>query len=67
MFAQGTLTNPRSVEKPFGTEIKAFYDSVVNHQPSSVPWTETIKVIGILEAVYTSQVQGREIVLKLGR
>ncbi len=64
VFAQGTITNPRSVEKPFGVEIKAFYESVVNHRPSPVPWTETIKVIGILEAVYASQVRGREIVLK---
>jgi predicted dehydrogenase len=64
VFAQGTLTNPRSVEKPFGVEIKFFYEAVVNHRPSPVPWTETIKVIGILEAVYASQVRGREIVLK---
>ena len=45
-------------------EFKAFYEAVVNHRPSPVPWTETIKVIGILEAVYASQVRGREIVLK---
>lgn len=64
VFSQGTLTNPRSVEKPFGVEIKAFYEAVVNHQPSPVPWTETIKVIGILEAVYASQQRGREIILK---
>jgi hypothetical protein len=36
----------------------------VNHRPSPVPWTETIKVIGILEAVYASQARGREIILK---
>ncbi len=62
-LVQGTLTNPRPVEKPFNAEIKAFYESVVNHQPSPVPWTETISVIAILEAVYASQARGREIVL----
>ena len=34
VFAQDTLTNPRNVGKPFGVEIKAFYETVVNHQPS---------------------------------
>ena len=63
-LVQGTIANPRSVEKPFSAEIKAFYECVVNNTPSPVPWTETIKVIGILEAVYASQIRGREIVLK---
>ncbi len=63
-FVQGTLSNPRPVEKPFWAEIKAFYESVVTHQPSPVPWTETIRVIAILEAIYQSEKLGREIVLK---
>lgn len=63
VFAQGTLTNPQAVDKPHWAEIKAFHAAVTSGQPSPVPWTETIKVIGILEAVYESQKQGREIVL----
>jgi predicted dehydrogenase len=64
-FAQGTLTNPVAVPHPHWNEIAAFVDCIVNHKPSPVPWTETIKVIGILEAVYASSTQGREIDLKL--
>ena len=64
-FAQGTLTHPVHVERPHWNEIAAFYDCVVNDKPSPVPWTETIKVIGILEAVYASSQQGKEITLKL--
>lgn len=63
-FAQGTVTHPIHVQHPHWNEIKAFVDCVVNNKPSPVPWTETIKVIGILEAVYASQVKGREIALK---
>jgi hypothetical protein len=29
-----------------------------------VPWTETISVIGILEAIYASQELGREVPVK---
>jgi predicted dehydrogenase len=63
-FVQGTLTHPCRVESAHGAEIKAFYDCVVNHKPSPVPWTETIKVIGILEAVYESQQKGKEVTVK---
>ncbi|MFI5357452.1 MAG: Gfo/Idh/MocA family protein [Opitutales bacterium] len=58
---QGTLTNPVAVPHPHWNEIAAFHDSVVNHKPSPVPWTETIKVIGILEAIYASSKAGREV------
>ncbi len=64
-FAQGTLTNPRNIEKAHWEELKAFYQCVVNDTPSPVPWTETIKVIGILEGIYESQKQGREVTLSL--
>jgi predicted dehydrogenase len=65
VFGQGTLTNPRSVERAHWEELKAFYQCVVNDTPSPVPWTETIKVIGILEGIYESQNQGREVNLNL--
>jgi predicted dehydrogenase len=62
VHAQGTLTHPVHVAQPHANEIAAFYDCVVNDKPSPVPWTETIKVIGILEAVYISSSEGREVV-----
>jgi predicted dehydrogenase len=64
-FEQGTVTSPVHVPHPHWNEIAAFVDCVVNHKPSPVPWTETIKVIGILEAIYASSEQGKEITLKL--
>jgi predicted dehydrogenase len=64
-FTQGTITWPHRVERPHSEEIKAFYECVVNHQPSPVPWTETIKVISILEAIYASQEKGKEVTIKL--
>ncbi len=63
-FVQGTITAARRIEKAHSEEIKAFYDCVVNNKPSPVPWTETIKVIGILEAVYESQKKGKEVAVK---
>jgi predicted dehydrogenase len=63
-FAQGTLTNPIKVEHPHGGEIRAFYESVVRKKPSPVPWTETIKVIAILESVYEAQKKGAEVKVK---
>ena len=62
--AQGSLTNPTAVPHPHWNEIAAFTDCVINDKPSPVPWTETIKVIGILEAVYRSQEKGREVAVK---
>ncbi len=64
-FTQGTLAHPRRIERPHSEEIKAFYDCVVNRKPSPVPWTETINVIAILEAVYESQKRGREVAVKI--
>lgn len=61
-FAQGTLTHPVHVAHPHWNEIAAFTNAVQNGKPSPVPWTETIKVIGILEAIYSSSTAGREVV-----
>ena len=63
-FVQGTLQNARQVEHPHREEVKAFYECVTKDKPSPVPWTETVHVIAILEAVYESQKQGREITVK---
>ncbi len=62
--AQGSLTHPVAVPHPHWNEIAAFTDCVLNGKPSPVPWTETIKVIGILEAVYAAQARGREVAVK---
>jgi predicted dehydrogenase len=62
---QGTLTWPRRVERPHTDEIIAFHDCVVNNKPSPVPWTETIKVIAILESVYQSGRTGKEVAVKI--
>jgi hypothetical protein len=37
----------------------------MNKKPSPVPWTETIKVIAILESVYAAQKKGTEVKVKL--
>jgi predicted dehydrogenase len=63
VFAQGTLTHPAHVDKPHYEELRAFHDCIVNGAPSPVPWRETEKVIAILEAIYRSQQEGREIVM----
>lgn len=60
-FAQGTLTPAVEVPHPHWNEIAAFTDCVLNDKPSPVPWTETIKVIGILEAIYASSKSGTEV------
>ena len=63
-LVQGTVAGARGVDKPFAAEIKAFVEAVVDRKPSPVPWTETVKVIAILEAIYASQRRGREVILK---
>ena len=63
VFAQGSLTHPTHIEKPHYEELRAFHDCIVNGTPSPVPWRETEKVIAILEAIYMSQREGREIYL----
>lgn len=63
-LVQGTLTWPTRIERPHAEEIKSFHQAVTQRRPSPVPWTETIKVIAILEAVYKSQQLGREVTVK---
>lgn len=63
VFTQGTLRLPVQIDKPHYEELRAFRDCIVNGKPSPVPWRETFKVIAILEAIYDSQKQGREIIL----
>jgi len=64
-FVQGTLTFPTRIEKPHSEEIRAFYESVRDRKPSPVPWTETIRVIAILEAIYESQRRGHEVTVEV--
>ena len=64
ILAQGTLTPSVQVPHPHWNEIAAFADCVINDKLSPVPWTETINVIGILEAIYASSAAGKEVAVK---
>jgi predicted dehydrogenase len=48
----------------YDREIEALHDAIVNDRPSPVPWRQTLKVTQILEGIYTSQQQGREVELR---
>jgi predicted dehydrogenase len=63
VFAQGTLMPPVAVEKPHTEGLRAFRDCIVQGGPSPVPWRETLKVIAILEAIYRSQAEGKEVLI----
>jgi predicted dehydrogenase len=60
-FVTGNIARAGWTHSAYEDQIKAFHRAVVDGKPSPVPWTETIKVIGILEAVYRSQQEGREV------
>jgi len=62
-FVQGTITAPRGGAKGHPEEIAAFAAAIRDGKPSPVPWTESIHVIAILEAIYESSRTGREIIL----
>jgi predicted dehydrogenase len=64
-FSQGTLSAAERLDKPHTEEIKAFHQAVVRGKPSPVPWTETIKVIAILEAIYDSDRKDAEVKVRL--
>jgi predicted dehydrogenase len=59
------LKAPPGLPKPHTAELQAFLDCVVNDRPSPVPYTQTVKVIAILEGIYQSQQLGREIAIEL--
>jgi predicted dehydrogenase len=65
VFVDGKLSSPHRVENTHAAEIADFYQAVVGGGVTPVPWTETIEVIGILEAIYLSQKLGREVEVKL--
>ncbi len=60
-FIQGNVTPVTTTKTPHHEEIAAFYDCVVNDKPSPVPWTETVSVIAILEALARSSECGSEV------
>lgn len=62
-FVEGKLKSPRPPEQPHHAEIKGFVNCIEDDLPSPVPWTETIKVIAILEGIYASQKTGRNVVI----
>jgi predicted dehydrogenase len=64
VLASGTLTPAMAVEKPRSEQIYAFVKAIREGLPSPVPVQQTLHVISILEAIYQSSEQGREIVLQ---
>lgn len=65
VFCQGALTPAKGQVHAHHEEIRAFFKSVVDNEPSPVPWTETIRVIAILEAIAASSKSGREVEVTL--
>lgn len=64
-LVNGNLMNPIHVERPHGAAIRAFHHCVTNGGKSPIPWTQSLKVIAILEAVYASQKTGKEVKVRL--
>jgi predicted dehydrogenase len=64
VFTDGKISSHRRVESAYAEEIAAFHRAATGGGPSPVPWTETLRVIAILEAIYKSQETGREIRLR---
>lgn len=62
-LAQGNVTNPITGPPPHHAELADFAACVLEDRPSPIPWTETIRVIAILEAIYQSQKNGREVAI----
>ncbi len=65
-LAQGHLENPGLDIPPHHAELAAFATCVRDDLPSPVPWTESIRVISILESIYQSQERGREVAVRAG-
>jgi len=63
-LSQGNLTNPTDGPPPHHAELADFAACVREDLPSPIPWTETIRVIAILEAIYQSQKSGREVAIR---
>ncbi|MFA7343097.1 MAG: Gfo/Idh/MocA family oxidoreductase [Terrimicrobiaceae bacterium] len=61
----GTATPGIAVEKPRTEQIRAFVAAIREGRPSPVPVSQTVGVIAILEAIYQSSEQGREIAISL--
>lgn len=62
-FCQGSLTPVNSTVSAHTEELRRFVQCITEDEPSPVPWTETIRVISILEAIGIASQTGREIEL----
>lgn len=51
--------------EPHAKECVAFADAVANDKPSPVPAEDSLKVIGILDGLYRSAAEGKEVKLEL--
>ena len=63
VFLNGVISPAREVERAHTEAIKDFVRCVLAKAPSPVPWTETIRVIAILEGIYESARTGAEVKL----
>jgi predicted dehydrogenase len=60
-LSQGTLISPWDIRQPHTEVLRAFRDCVAGGTPSPVPWAESLKAIAILEAVYRSWNERKEV------
>lgn len=65
VFLNGTAIPGAGVEKPRTEQILTFAKALREGAPSPVPASQTLSVIAILEAIYQSSEQEREIALSL--
>jgi predicted dehydrogenase len=67
VLVDGLLEKAGRVIPPHHAELADFAACVREDRPSPIPWTESIRVIAILEAIYQSQKRGREVAVRAGR
>jgi len=63
VFLNGVISPAREGERAHTEAIQDFTRCILAKEPSPIPWTETIKVISILEGIYDSAKTGAEIKL----
>ena len=59
------LRNTRDTLEPHALECVEFAEAIANGKPSPVPAEQSMQVMAILDAIYRSQEQGKEVRIKL--
>jgi len=60
----GTLPLEATDEPAHFAAIRAFYEAIQSGRPSPIPWKETYWTIAIIEALYESAAEGKEVFLR---